>query len=226
VIVGHRKPLEELLEMLRGFKKVLNLGCGGCTSICLAGGQKEVGALNSLVKGHYADKGESIELHELTIERQCNEAFFFELDTFARDYDALLTGACGAGVQFVADRYPDVPVLPMLNTDFVGTDRDVGWFEENCRTCGDCVLGDTGGICPVTRCAKSLFNGPCGGTRTGGMCEVDKEVACAWFEIHQRLKAQDRLDLILKVRPAREWINQTRRTVIQEEYKARYIKGE
>jgi hypothetical protein len=106
----------------------------------------------------------------------------------------------------------------------VGTDRDVGWYEENCRTCGDCVLGETGGICPVTRCAKSLFNGPCGGTRAEGTCEVDKDIPCAWYEIHKRLKAQNRLDLILKVRPAREWVNQTRRSVIQEPYKERYTK--
>jgi hypothetical protein len=78
----------------------------------------------------------------------------------------------------------------------------------------------------VTRCAKSLFNGPCGGTRAGGFCEVDKTVACAWFEIYERLKKQGRLELIRKVRPARDWVNQTRRTVIQDAYKARYFEEE
>ena len=100
--------------------------------------------------------------------------------------------------------------FPALNTVFVGMDRDLGWFEENCRTCGECVLGETGGICPVTRCAKSLFNGPCGGTSREGKCEVSKDTPCAWFEIHKRLKEQNRLENILKVKPAREWRNQTR----------------
>lgn len=226
MIVGHEKPFDEILAMLEGYKKILNLGCGGCTSICLAGGQREVGLLNKELDHHYRNSGGTIELHQFTIERQCNETFFFELDTMVRDYDVVLSMACGAGVQFVADRYPEIPILPALNTDFVGVDRDVGWYEENCRTCGDCVLGDTAGICPVTRCAKSLFNGPCGGTRSEGTCEVDKEVACAWYEIHQRLKGQDRLELISKVRPAREWVNQKRRAVIQEPYKDRYLKEE
>ena len=226
MIIGHRKPLEEIVELIGGFKKILNLGCGGCTSICLAGGQREVLELTEELERHYADAGQSITIDSHTIERQCNANFFFDLDTFVHDYDAVISMACGAGVQFVADRYPDVPVLPMLNTDFVGVDKDVGWFEENCRTCGDCVLGETAGICPVTRCAKSLFNGPCGGTRKGGFCEVDEKVPCAWYEIHERLKLQGRMELIHKVRPAREWVNQTRRTIIQEPYKHRYFEEE
>lgn len=225
MIIGEKKPLEEILEMIGGFEKILNLGCGGCTSICLAGGQREVGFLNEEIGKHYSDNGREIDIQEHTIERQCNATFFWELDGLVKDYDAVLSMACGAGVQFLADRYPEIPIFPALNTTFVGVDKDVGWYEENCRTCGDCVLGDTGGICPVTRCAKSLFNGPCGGTRRGGTCEVDADVPCAWFEIYERLKKQDRVELITKVRPTRDWENQTRRTVIQAAYKDRYVKS-
>jgi len=224
MIVGERKPLEEIADLLKAYTKILNVGCGGCTSICLAGGQKEVAQLTRDLESHFGNQGANVRIHELTIERQCNADFFADLDGMVKSYDAIVSMACGAGVQFVADRYPDTPVFPALNTTFVGFDKDVGWYEENCRTCGDCVLGETGGICPVTRCAKSLFNGPCGGTRADGTCEVDKTIPCAWFEIHKRLKAQGRLDLIHKVRPAREWVNQTRRSVIQEPYKERYTK--
>lgn len=224
MIVAEKKPLVEIAEMVKPFKKVLNIGCGGCTSICLAGGQREVAQMTHNLTSHYGNQGGSIEIHELTIERQCNANFFPILDGMVENYDAVLSMACGAGVQFVADRYPAKPVFPALNTTFVGFDKDVGWFEENCRTCGDCVLGETGGICPVTRCAKSLFNGPCGGTRSDGSCEVDTETRCAWFEIHKRLKSHNRLDLILKVRPAREWVNQTRRSLVQEPYKDRYTR--
>jgi len=224
MIVGNIKPFEEIVEMVGAYSKVLNIGCGGCTSICLAGGQRETLSLNAELDHHFGNLGQEIVFHEHTIERQCNADFFTDLDEMVGDYDALLSMACGAGVQFVAERYPKIPVFPALNTTFVGVDRDVGWYEENCRTCGDCVLGETGGICPVTRCAKSLFNGPCGGTRADGTCEVDANVPCAWFEIHERLKAQGRLELMNKVRPAREWENQTRRTVIQEPYRDRYVK--
>ena len=222
MIIGERKPFEEILEMVGEYDKVLNLGCGGCTSICLAGGQREVADLSNELETHFRNTGSDIQIHEHTIERQCNELFFAELDGLVGQYQALVSMACGAGVQYVADRYPEIPVFPLLNTTFVGVDKDVGWYEENCRTCGDCVLGDTAGICPVTRCAKSLFNGPCGGTRAAKGCEVDENVPCAWWEIHQRLKAQDRLHLITKIRPAREWENQTRRTVIQPLYRDRY----
>jgi len=159
-----------------------------------------------------------------TIERQCNADFFQELDEIASSYEALLSMACGAGVQVLADRYPQKPVFPALNTVFVGVDRGIGWFEENCRTCRECVLGETAGICPVTRCAKSLFNGPCGGTSKEGKCEVSKDTPCAWFEIYKRLKDQNRLENILKVKPAREWRNQTQGTLVQEAYKKRYAK--
>jgi ferredoxin len=224
MIVAEKKPLEQTAEMVKPYQKILNIGCGGCTSICLAGGQKEVAQMTRDLLGHFASQGGEKEIHELTIERQCNAGFFADLDRMVADYDALLSMACGAGVQFVADRYPEKPVFPALNTTFVGFDKDVGWFEENCRTCGDCVLGETAGICPVTRCAKSLFNGPCGGTRTDGSCEVDTNTRCAWYEIHKRLKGQDRLELMMKVRPAREWVNQTRRSLIQEPYKDRYTR--
>jgi ferredoxin len=224
MIVGQQKQLEEIVEMVKGYEKVLNIGCGGCTSICLAGGQREVDILNGDLNDHFSNAGHPIQLDQFTIERQCNADFFSDLDELLPEYQAVISMACGAGVQFVADRYPKMPVVPALNTTFVGTDRDVGWYEENCRTCGDCILGDTGGICPVTRCAKCLFNGPCGGTRADGSCEVEPETPCAWFEIHKRLKEQKRLELITKVRPARDWENQARRTVIQEAYKERYAK--
>ena len=146
MIIAQRKPLKEIAEMVKSYKKVLTVGCGGCTSICYAGGQKETYILVDQLMGPAHDSGHEIELESYTIERQCNADFFDILDTMVPDFDAVLSLACGAGVQFVAERHPTVPVFPALNTTFVGIDRDVGWFEENCRTCGDCVLGDTGGV--------------------------------------------------------------------------------
>jgi hypothetical protein len=224
MIVAEKKPLDEIKENLKGFRKVLNVGCGGCTSICLAGGQKEVTLLNQEIEKAFALEQLPIQIEGFTIERQCNADFYPDLDGRAKPYEALLSMACGAGVQLLAERHPEKPVFPALNTVFVGVDRDIGWFEENCRTCRECILGETGGICPITRCAKSLFNGPCGGTSREGKCEVSKDVPCAWFEIYERLKQQNRLENILKVRPPREWRNQTRGTLVQEAFKHRYAK--
>jgi len=222
MIVGERKSLEEIKDAIKNYRKILNVGCGGCTSICLAGGQKEVEALNEELRNLFKLENTVIQIDGFTIERQCNAMFYDELDERIGPYDAILSMACGAGVQFAAERYSGKPVFPALNTTFIGTDREIGWYEENCRSCGDCVLGETGAICPVARCAKSLFNGPCGGTSRDGKCEVSKDTPCAWLEIYERLKKQNRLENILKVRPPREWRNQTRKSLVQEAFKKRY----
>lgn len=225
MIVGKRKPFDEIKQAMKAFRSVLNVGCGGCTAICMSGGQREVAQLNEELQESFRQEKIQCRVDGFTIERQCNADFFQELDEIAGGYDALFSMACGAGVQFLADRYLQKPVFPALDTIFIGIDRDIGWYEENCRACGECVLGETGGICPVTKCAKSLFNGPCGGTSQDGKCEASIEVPCAWFDIYKRLKEQNRLQDILKIKPAREWRNQTLGTLVQEEYKKRYAKA-
>lgn len=223
MIIAKVKPLEEVREMIKDYGKILNVGCAGCTAVCLAGGQKEVDTLNAkLAVAFKADKV-SCEIDGFTVERQCELDFLAELDSMVAHYDALLSMACGAGVQFLAERYPETRVFPAVNTTFVGVNRDVGWYEERCQCCGECVLGITGGVCPVTMCAKGLFNGPCGGSQDGH-CEVDKDIPCAWVQIHERLKKQGRLENILKVFPARNWQNQTQGTIVLEDYRQRYAK--
>src|SRR4030042_7052386 len=140
MIVAEKKPLEEIKEMIKGRKRGLNVGCGGCTSICLAGGQKEVGLLNEELQELFKADQNPLQIDGYTIERQCNPDFYSELDEKVKAYDAVLSLACGAGVQFVADRYPEKVVFPALNTVFVGVDRDLGWDEGNWRSCG--------GLCP------------------------------------------------------------------------------
>ena len=145
MIVAEKKSIDEIKEMLKGFKKVLNVGCGGCTSICLSGGQKEVNLLNDELKNAFNLDQISIQIDEFTVERQCNADFYPDLDERAKTYEVLLSMACGAGVQFLAERHPEKPVFPALNTVFVGVARDIGWSAANCRTCGGCVIGGAGG---------------------------------------------------------------------------------
>jgi len=221
VIIATKKQLEELKEMLRGYSKVLNVGCGGCTAVCLAGGQREVEDLNTQLAISFKADHVTFEIDSFTVERQCEMHFLSALDEIVKPYDALLSMACGAGVQFLAERYPDKPTFPALNTVFVGVNRDIGWYEERCKSCGECVLAMTGGICPIAMCAKGLLNGPCGGPQDGH-CEVNSEVSCAWIKIHERLKAQGRLENILKICPVREWQDQVQGTLVLEPYRERY----
>ncbi len=218
MIVGKRKPFDEIKGMLEGAKKILTVGCGTCVAVCLAGGEKEVAVLNAeLEMARKLDKNPA-EIDAITLERQCDREYLAELDNKVGQYDVLLSMACGVGVQFLAERFPETPVFPALDTSGLAVNQDVGWYEERCRSCERCVLGITGGICPVTMCAKGLYNGPCGGTNNG-KCEISQEQPCAWYQIHERLSKQDRLDNIKKLHPPAEWLDQTPRTLLQPGYK-------
>jgi ferredoxin len=220
MIVAERKPLEEIKTMVSGFNKVLTVGCGTCVAVCLAGGEKEVGVLHAELKIARKLGGNPVDMGGVTVERQCDMEFLEEIQETVGQYDALISLACGAGVQFLAERFPEKPVFPGVNTTFIGANRDVGWYEEKCRACGTCVLGMTGGVCPVTMCAKSLFNGPCGGTNQGS-CEIHKDQPCAWFMIYERLSKQNRLESIIEICPPNDWRNTTPRTLVQPGYQGR-----
>jgi hypothetical protein len=159
-----------------------------------------------------------IELGSKTIERQCDHEYLEELDDIVGDYDAIISMACGVGIQFLAERFPDIPVYPGVDTTGMSVNQAVGWYEERCRSCGKCVLGMTAAICPVTMCAKGLYNGPCGGTNQGN-CEIDADQPCAWFRIYERLEKQGRLNEIIAYTPPVEWNDQVPRTLIQPGYK-------
>ena len=188
MIVAEQKPLDEIKGYLQNCRNVLVLGCGTCVTVCLAGGEREVATLASVLR-----LSGKLKAKELTIERQCDAEFFEAVKTEAGKCDAVLSLACGIGVQMCARIFPEKPVYPALNTKFMGTNEAAGKWAENCLACGDCKLGLFGGICPVTRCSKSLANGPCGGSEEG-RCEVDPDnIDCGWQLIHDRLKALGKL---------------------------------
>lgn len=201
MIVAEQKPIDEIQGFVQNCKSVLLLGCGTCVTVCLAGGEREVAALASILRLQNADR----KVTENTIERQCDAEFFDEVREQAAACDAILSMACGVGVQMVARQFPETPVYPALNTTFMGTNDGAGQWSENCLACGDCKLGVFGAVCPVTRCSKSLLNGPCGGS-ADGMCEVDPEnTECGWQLIYDRLKALGRLDVMTEVVEPRDW---------------------
>jgi hypothetical protein len=166
-------------------------------------------------------EGRDLEVGEITLDRQCIYEFIDRLTGLVDRYDAILSLACGAGVQAVAALFPTIPVLPALDTTFLGETREAGLWVENCRGCGACRLHCFAGICPISRCAKQLFNGPCGGSR-GGHCEVDPAQPCAWQLIVSRLEAQGRLDSLEAVYPPCDWSRQQGRgprTIEREDQK-------
>jgi len=200
MIVAEQKPIEEIKEFLTDHKHVLVLGCGTCVTVCLAGGEREVATIASILR-----VTTSLEIEEKTIERQCDAEFFDAVREQVISCDAVLSMACGVGVQMAARLFPDKPVYPALNTKFMGTNDDAGQWSENCLACGDCKLGIFGGVCPVTRCSKSLLNGPCGGS-SNGMCEIDPEnTECGWQLIYDRLTTLGKLDLMVNNTGPRDW---------------------
>ena len=204
MITAEQKPLDEIREMIAPFKRLLVVGCGSCVAECAAGGEKETGMLASTLRMAAKMEGQEKVIREKTLERQCVKEFVLLLDDMIRDYDALLSLGCGAGVQAVADMFPEIPVIPALNTEFLGETKDQGLWVENCLGCGDCMLYHFGGICPLARCSKHLLNGPCGGS-VGGKCEINPEIPCAWQLIIDRLEEHHGLERLESIYPPKDW---------------------
>ncbi len=204
MIVADKKPIEEIIETVKDFNKILILGCNECVTVCEAGGKKEVGVLASALRMYFLQQGKDVKIDETTLERQCDHEYLEEIRDVADQYDAILSLACGVGVQFTAEKYHNIPVLPGVNTCFLGATEQRGLWTERCQACGSCILAMTGGICPVTRCAKRILNGPCGGS-SNGKCEINKDIDCAWQLIIDRLKALGKLDAYEKVQPIKDW---------------------
>jgi len=204
MITAERKPLAEIKESIAPYKKLLVVGCGSCVAECASGGEKETALLASQLRMDARKEGRDLEIKEITIDRQCVYEFIDQLADAIDRYDAVLSLGCGAGVQAVAEVFGRTHVIPALNTTFIGQTKEAGLWIENCRACGDCKLDYFADVCPVTRCAKGLFNGPCGGSKEG-KCEVDPDTPCAWQLIVTRLEERGKLDAMEKVYPPARW---------------------
>ena len=219
MIVAEKKPIEEIIEEVKDYQKLLIAGCNECVTVCEAGGKKEVGILSSALRMYFMNEGKKVDIDEITLERQCDHEYLEELRNNIDQYDAVLSLACGVGVQFMAEKYFSTPVFPGVNTCFMGVTEERGVWSERCQGCGQCMLGKTAGICPISRCAKRLLNGPCGGS-TKGKCEINKDLDCAWQLIIDRLKELDRLDDYEEIIPIKDWSTERAggpRTVVRED---------
>ena len=201
MVISQKKPFEEVLDYLKDAQKVVITGCSECATVCHTGGEDEVAEMKAALEA----EGKEV-LATIVLSTSCNILMNKkELKTIKAELaeaDAILCMACGDGVQTVA-KVTDKIVYPANDTMFVGETVRNGIFEEMCKTCGECVLGRTAAICPITRCGKSLLNGACGGASKDGKCEVNPENDCAWIQIYKKLKEQGRLDLMEEIQPIR-----------------------
>jgi len=199
--ITKQKPLDELKQLLEELDRVYIIGCGTCATMTRTGGIEEVAAM----KEQLEELGKLV-TGTIVIPTACDEmteAAVKDNEEAIQQANCILVMACALGVHR-ASLYLDQPVIPALDTLFIGVEDSPGSFQEVCAQCGQCILGETAAICPVTRCHKGLLNGPCGGTNDG-KCEVDKEKDCAWTLIYRRLEEQGRLDLMRKYQPPKNY---------------------
>ncbi len=198
MIITKAKPINEILACMEGLQNIFLIGCSQCATSCHTGGEPEIEAM----KENLENAGKKVvgsligheDCHILDIKRELRQH-----KEEVEKADALLVMSCGAGAQSVTINSPDREVFTANDSLFLGNIRRTGLiFEENCSICGDCVINETGGICPVTNCAKGLLNGPCGGVNNG-KCEVDPDKDCAWVKIYERLEHLGKLDKMKKI---------------------------
>ena len=206
MIMARPKPIEEIIDEIKDFNKVLIAGCDGCVTVCEAGGSKEVQVLASALRLYFTKESKRMEIEETSLTRQCDKDYLHELLDTIDDYDAIVSLACGAGVQFMAEMYRKKPIFPGVDTCFIGVTEERGVWAERCQACGQCILASTGGICPISRCSKRMLNGPCGGSEKG-KCEVSPDTDCGWHLIYERLKELGQLDFFAEPTDPKDWVS-------------------
>ena len=204
MIVTQQKPLQEIIDSLKEYKKIFLVGCGECATTCKTGGETEISAIKKILE----EQGKTVVgacipsapcvASQVKIELAKNMKVL-------RDVEAVLVLSCGLGTQSVKDNDRlGLKVLPGCNTIFAAVVDAQGNFHEKCSMCAECVLDVTAGICPITLCAKGLLNGPCGGMDKG-KCEVDKEKDCAWVLIYKELEKRNKLGKIKEIQGAKDF---------------------
>jgi ferredoxin len=198
------KPLEEVIGRVQDFNKVLIAGCDGCVTVCEAGGLKEAKILASALRLYYTQAGRQAQVDETSLTRQCEKEYLAQLSDKIDGYDAVVSLACGVGAQYLAEMYDNKIVYPGVDTCFLGVNEERGLYSERCQACGQCILADTGGVCPIARCSKRMLNGPCGGSENG-KCEINPDVPCGWQLIYDRLKTLGQLERFEQPVVPKDW---------------------
>lgn len=204
MITAERKNFEEIRRMTDDAGNILVVGCNTCVAVCLTGGEKEAEQLAAQLRIARRKDGIAGAVETVTVLRQCENEYLDGIGEQVKKADLVLSTACSIGPQGLVFRYPDKRVVPAMNTNMMGYVVEHHVWTEYCVACGFCIIGMTGGICPIARCAKTLLNGPCGGSQNG-RCEISDEVPCAWQEIHDRLAALGDLETLKRILGPKKW---------------------
>ena len=199
--ITQQKPFDEIRQSLEREQRIYLIGCGTCATMCETGGKSEVLEM----KDKLEEAGKEI-TGWMVISTACDsltgEALKEDIEAVQRA-EAILVMACAFGVQTVA-QYAEKLVYPALNTLLLGHEESPGHYAKICIQCANCILSLTSGICPIARCPKNLFHGPCGGSE-GGKCEINPDLPCAWQLIIERLSKLGRLDKLEAIVPPKDW---------------------
>ncbi len=204
MIVAEQKPLDEMKKLIGDANNVLVVGCGTCVTVCFAGGAREAAITSASLRMATRLDGAAKQVSDVTVQRQCEWEYLDQIAEQVAQADMVLSLGCGIGVQAIAEHFPQTWVAPGLNTSFLGVPVEQGVWSERCAACGDCILGLTGGVCPIARCSKSLLNGPCGGSEAGH-CEINPDIPCAWQLIYDRLNSMNKLEFLMELQPPKNW---------------------
>jgi len=208
MIITKQKTIKEILKALDGGKRVFLVGCAQCATVCKTGGEDELNDLEKELKKHkVAVSGKAV------IDPACHlvkvkQLFVKNKDAILKS-DAVIAMTCGDGAQTLADGSKGKPVVSGLDSLFLGEVERGGHFVQKCVLCGECVINETGGICPITICTKGLLNGPCGGSKKE-RCEIDKDRECGWLLIYKRLKDSGQIDKMRKIAKPQDHSKNTR----------------
>ena len=192
--ITQNKTEEAIDLLLEGLNRIFIMGCGTCVTLTCTGGEAEVQAMGKSL----SERGKFVTGH-MVAPVACDSLtseMLREAEPQIDQADVLLIMTCAYGVQTIAGQLKKM-VVPALDTLFIGKESAFGEFNEICTQCGTCIIGETGGICPVTSCHKGLVNGPCGGTNHG-KCEIDSAKDCVWTLIYNRLEGMEQLDSMRK----------------------------
>jgi len=222
MIITKLKELNQILEYLQQAKSVFIVGCNSCAAQCQTGGDEDVKEM-----AEYLQKAKKKVTGTAVPDETCHiplvKKSLSECKKQIQESDAILVMSCGAGTQAVSSLV-ESPVFPACDTLFLGDVKRLGDFTEFCSLCGDCVLGETGGICPVTRCPKGILNGPCGGMHQG-KCEIDEETECVWVQIWERLQKLGCVHLMMKRRPPKDYSKKKKPGTMKVKRRAQRHKG-
>lgn len=206
MIITRQKDFNDILRSIEN-GPVFIIGCSECATLCHTGGEEEVISMKqSLEKKNILTTGWII------LEPACNlqndKRLLKKHKTEIEKAKKILVLSCGNGVQTVTEIIDNTDIIAGTDTLFIGEIKRVGDFEKRCIMCGDCIQDLFDGVCPISRCPKSMLNGPCGGS-IDGKCEVDDELDCIWDIIYKCLKEKGQLSRLKDIKKPKDWSKST-----------------